>query len=716
MENINEKLMLDLRAFMIMLSYNEVNVNLESLIHQFALDTKEKIEIDDILYMCKQLTVKCKVKEITDRNKFEGIPTPYIYQTKEGGYNIVVNVKDDKVIILDASENKPKALDRKDFISQWNGNIILIKKKGLMSSEEKFGFKWFLNVMLKFKGILVQVLLAYFVLQIIGLLNPLFIQVIIDKVLSTNNKSTLYVLSGGLVIALIIEMVLSLAKDYVFTHTTSRIDMMLNSKLVRHLFRLPLSYFENRRVGDTIARVREVENIRSFLTGTPLTSILDMMFVIIYVVIMFFYSGTLSFIVLSIVPIIAIIYGFVTPIFKKRLDEKFYTGSEVQSFMVESMTGIHTIKSFSLEPKMERKWEDLAAEYTKTGFKTSKLVFSVNNVISFLQKIQDVLVVTIGATLVMSRTITVGELVAFRMISSKVSGPILRFVKLWQDYQQTSLSVKRISDIFINPTESTNSSSNLELPNIQGKITFENVMFRYKIDQPPVIKKISFNIPPGKVIGIIGRSGSGKSTISKLVQRLYIPEEGKIYVDNIDISTVNPFWLRRQIGVVLQENFLFSGTVKENIAINKPNADFKEILKVAQIAGAHEFIVKLQKGYDTVIGEKGVGLSGGQKQRLAIARALLTNPKILIFDEATSALDYESEAIIQENLKEICRGRTVLIIAHRLSTINNADYIMSVDKGNIIEYGEPKELLKNRNSFYRYLMEKQRGDDNGHAN
>ena len=360
---------------------------------------------------------------------------------------------------------------------------------------------------------------------------------------------------------------------------------------------------------------------------------------------------------------------------------------------------------------MEKKWEDLAAEYTKTGFKTSKLVFSVNNVINFLQKIQDVLVVSIGATLVMSRKITVGELVAFRMISSKVSGPILRFVQLWQDYQQTSLSVKRISDIFINPIESTDVSTNLELPNIQGKITFENVVFRYKVDQAPVIKKISFNIPPGKVVGIIGRSGSGKSTISKLVQRLYIPEEGKIYVDNIDISSVNPFWLRRQIGVVLQENFLFNGTVKENIAINNPNADFRDIVRVAKIAGAHEFIVKLQKGYDTTIGEKGIGLSGGQKQRLAIARALLTNPKILIFDEATSALDYESEAIIQENLKEICKGRTVLIIAHRLSTINNADYIMSVDKGNIIEYGEPKELLKNKNSFYRYLMEKQLGGD-----
>lgn len=707
---MNQKLMMDLRAFIILLNYNEVHVNVESLIHQFALDTKENIEVKDILYMCKQLKVKCKYKKINEKTLME-LPTPFIYQTKEGVYNIVINIKDNKIVVLDTIENKPKAYELNSFIEEWNGHVILIKKKGLMTSEEKFGFKWFLSVMGKFKGILIQVLLAYFVLQIIGLLNPLFIQVIIDKVLSTNNKSTLIVLAGGLIIALIIEMILSLAKDYVFTHTTSRIDMMLNSKLVKHLFRLPLAYFENRRVGDTIARVREVENIRAFLTGTPLTSILDMLFVIIYVVIMFFYSSTLSFIVLGVIPIIAIIYAFVTPVFKKRLDEKFYTGAEVQSFMVEAMTGIHTIKSFALEPKMEKKWEDLVADYTKTGFKTSKLVFSVNNVISFLQKIQDVLVVAIGATLVMSRTITVGELVAFRMISSKISTPILRFVQLWQDYQQTSLSVKRISDIFINPTESTTTSSNLELPNIQGKISFENVVFRYKVDQPPVIRKISFDIEPGKVIGIIGRSGSGKSTISKLIQRLYIPEEGKIYVDNIDISTVNPFWLRRQIGVVLQENFLFNGSVKENIAINKPNANFQEIVRVAKIAGAHEFIAKLQQGYDTVIGEKGIGLSGGQKQRLAIARALLTNPKILIFDEATSALDYESEAIIQDNLKEICKGRTVLIIAHRLTTINNADYIMSVDKGNIIEYGQPEDLLKNKDSFYRYLMEKQIGGD-----
>lgn len=705
---MNENLMNELKALLLILNYNEIRINMDSLIHQFALDTKEKIEPKDIVYICKKLKVKCVHKKITKEKLLE-LQTPFIYINKDGNYDILVNVKDDKIITLDTKTDKPVAYEINDFITQWNGEVILIRKKGIMSSEEKFGFRWFLSVIVKFKGILVQILLAYFILQIIGLFTPLFIQVIIDKVLSTGNKSTLIVLSVGLVIALLFEMILSLAKDYIFTHTTSRIDMLLNSKLVNHLFRLPLAYFENRRVGDTIARVREVENIRSFLTGSPLTSILDMVFIIMYVIIMFFYSSKLSFIVLGILPFIVLIYVFVTPIFKKRLDEKFYTGAEVQSFMVEAMSGIHTIKSFALEPKMEKKWEELAADYTKTGFKTSKLVFCVNNSVNFLQKFQDVLVIAVGATLVMSREISVGELVAFRMIASRISQPILKFVQMWQDYQQTSLSVKRISDIFINPTENTMESNNLELPNIIGKITFDNVVFRYKVDQPPVIKGISFELEQGKVIGVIGRSGSGKSTISKLIQRLYIPEEGKIYVDNIDISNVNPFWLRRQIGVVLQENFLFNGTIQENIAINMPHANFQDIVKVAQIAGAHEFIEKLQNGYNTMIGEKGVGLSGGQKQRLAIARALLTNPKILIFDEATSALDYESEAVIQDNLKEICQGRTVLIIAHRLSTINNADYIMSVDQGEIIEYGPPRELLKNPDSFYLYLLQKQMG-------
>lgn len=704
----NEK-RLGLNALILMLKFNEVNINVESLIHEFALKESEEITINDIKLICKRMKLKCGHKKITKKELVKLQP-PLIFLDKNGDFGIVVNIIDnDKVVVFDLLSQKPIMYSMDKFEEIWSGEVILIRKKGFFSEEEKFGLSWFISTIAKFKGILIQILLAYFVLQIIGLFNPLFIQVIIDKVLATNNNSTLIVLTTILILAFIIELALSLAKDYVFTHTTSRIDMMLNSKLINHLLRLPLAYFEKRRIGDIIARVREVENIRSFLTGSPLIAVLDMLFILVYIIIMFFYSSTLSFIVLAIVPLIALIYFFVTPVFKKRLDEKFYTGAEVQSFMVESMSGIHTIKSFALEPKMEKKWGELAANYTKSSFKTGKLVFSVNNTVSFLQKIQDVLVICVGSLLVMNRKLSVGELVAFRMISSKITSPILRFVQIWQDYQQVGLSIKRLTDIFINPIETQGGNESLELPNIKGDIVFDKVQFRYNVEQQPVIKGVSFRIPAGNVVGIIGRSGSGKSTISKLIQRLYVPEDGKIFVDNVDISSVNPFWLRRQIGVVLQENFLFNGTVKDNIAINKPDADFSEVVRAAKIAGAHEFIVKLQNGYNTLIGEKGIGVSGGQKQRLAIARALITNPRILIFDEATSALDYESESIIQQNLKEICKNRTVLIIAHRLSTLNNVDYIMTVDNGNIIEYDRPQELLKNRNSFYRYLIEQQVG-------
>lgn len=703
-----EKMDTMLKSLLLMLNFNEININIDSLIHEFSIDLTKNITKDEIKLICKRLNLKCDYRKVSI-GSLSKLITPVIIKDYSNNYNILVNIKDEKFIVLDVNDGKAKSYSKDKFMEQWCGQVLLIRKKGLIHREEKFGFKWFLSSIIKFKRILLQVLLAYFTLQIIGLFNPLFIQVIIDKVLATNNISTLYVLTTILVIALLIELILSLSKDYLFVHTTSRIDMMLNSKLIRHLLRLPLSYFESRRIGDTIARVKEIENIRAFLTGSPLTVILDSVFVIIYVIIMLFYSRRLSLIVLCIIPIIAIIYAFVTPVFKNRLDEKFYTGAEVQSFMVESMSGIHTIKSFALEPKMEKKWEELAANYTKTSFKTSKLVFSVNGAVSFIQKIQDVLVICFGAILVMSRTLTIGELVAFRMISSKITTPILRFVQMWQDYQQTSLSVKRIADIFMNPVETGEETESLELPNISGNISFNNVTFRYKVTQAPIIKGISFEIKEGSVVGIIGRSGSGKSTISKLVQRLYIPEEGKIYIDNIDISIVNPFWLRRQIGVVLQENFLFNGTVKENIAINMANADFTEIVEAAKVSGAHDFIIKLQNGYNTIIGEKGVGLSGGQKQRLAIARALITNPKILILDEATSALDYESESIIQKNLKLICKGRTVLIIAHRLSTIKNSNYIMTIDDGNILEYDTPENLLKKDNSFYKYLINQQNG-------
>ena len=520
-------------------------------------------------------------------------------------------------------------------------------------------------------------------------------------------------LTIGIAIVYVYEFILGLAKNYIFTHTTNRIDVMLSYRLFRHLFALPLKYFESRRVGETVARVRELDSIRSFLTGTPLSSMIDLIFIVVYIVVLFCYSKMLTVIVICSIPVYAILSAIVTPLFKKRLDEKFETGANTQSFLVESITGVQTVKSYALEPKFEKKWGDLQADYVKASYKTSMVSATAGSTGQFIQKVFDLLILFFGAKAVMDGNFTVGQLVAFRMLSGRVSGPVLRLVQLWQEYQQASLSVKRIGDIFNTATEPVLNTNLTSLPRLQGRIIFDKVHFRYNPQGGEVIKGMSFEIEEGTVVGVVGRSGSGKSTISKLIQRLYIPEAGKISVDGMDISLVNPAMLRKQIGVVLQENFMFNGTVAENIAIHCPSATMEKIIECAKIAGAHDFILELPNGYDTMIGEKGMGLSGGQKQRVAIARAILNDPRILIFDEATSALDYESESIIQNNLKEICKNRTVIIIAHRLSTLKDAQKIMVIDRGDLVEYDTHENLMA-QNGLYAYLYnQQQRGEVDG---
>lgn len=582
----------------------------------------------------------------------------------------------------------------------------MLKKKEIIDSDVKFGFKWFIPTILKFKKQFIQVFIATFTIQLLGILTPIMTQAVIDKVLVNNSMSTLATITIGIAVVYIYELVLGIAKNYVFTHTTNRIDVILNYRLFKHLFALPLKYFESRRVGETVARVRELDGIRNFLTGTPLSTAIDFMFIIVYIAILFLYNTTLSVIVVGSIPVFAVLSAIITPVFKKRLDEKFNAGAESQSFLVESINGVQTVKSFSLEESFEKKWGDIQADYVKASYKTSMVSANSNSIAQFIQKIFELMILTFGAVFVMDGTLTVGALVAFRMLSGRVTGPVLRLVQLWQEYQQASLSVKRIGDIFNSPTEAVNSTNLSNLPKIKGNIKFDKVRFRYKIDNPEVIKDVSFEIKQGSIIGVVGRSGSGKSTISKLIQRLYIPESGKITIDDIDISMVNPLWLRTQIGVVLQENYMFSGTVSENISIHMPSASAEQIIQAAKTVGAHEFITQLPNGYDTIIGDKGIGLSGGQKQRIAIARAILANPRILIFDEATSALDYESESIIQKNLKNICKGRTVIIIAHRLSTLKSAEKIMVIDKGTLVEYDTHENLLKNK-GLYSYLFHKQ---------
>lgn len=695
-----------LYCFVNIARFHNIPADPEQITHALALGTEGMTE-GDILRAAKGFKLKAKVSDV----KFDTLtklPLPAIVGMKKEKFAILAKVDEGKLLLLMPDGTPPKMMSQAEFSCKWTGRVMLFTQRLWEDTERKFDIKWFIPTIIKCKKPLLEVLAAAFMLQILGIFAPILTQVVIDKALSHHSTSTLDVIVFGLVVIALFEAAMGIARNYIFTHTTSRIDTILSSRLFKHLFALPLRYFETRRVGDTTARVMELEKVRAFLTGAPMTTLIDVSFMFVYIIVMFFYSPTMTWVVLGSLPFFALLAGVITPLLRKRVDEKFNTGAESQAYLVESITGAQTIKSFALEPQLQKSWEGRLSNYVKSGYRLSLLSGNSGALAQLVQKIADIAVLWFGAHLVMSGDLTVGALIAFRMLSGRVSGPVLRLVQSWQDFQQTSISIKRLGDIFNNKTEPTMDPIKSRLPSVKGDIRFEKVRFRYSPESAEVIRDMSFGIRPGTVVGVVGRSGSGKSTISKLVQRLYVPEAGKILIDGVDTAMTDPAWLRRQIGVVLQENFLFNTSIRENIAVHKPTASMEEIVAVAKTAGAHEFILELPEAYDTVVGENGEGLSGGQKQRIAIARALLHNPKILIFDEATSALDYESENIIQRNLRQITAGRTVIIIAHRLSTLKDVDKIMAIDRGQLVEYGTPKVLLK-KDGLYAHLHRQQLG-------
>jgi len=533
--------------------------------------------------------------------------------------------------------------------------------------------------------------------------------VIIDKVLVHKGLTTLDVLIVGLVVVSTFEILLGGFRTYLFSHTAQRIDVKLGANLFKHLLALPISYFEARQTGQTVARVRELEGIRNFITGSALTLVVDLAFTVVFFAVMYYFSPTLTYIVLGAIPFYILLSVVITPILRKRLDEKFNRGAENQAFLVESVNGVETLKCMAVEPQMRRRWEEQLAGYVKASFKADNLSNIANQSAGYINKITYVLILWFGARLVVNGELSVGQLIAFNMLAARVSSPILRLVQLWQDFQQAGISVQRLGDILNAPTEPGYNPNRASLPNIEGRIRFDQVVFRYQPDAPEILRRISLDIIPGEVLGIVGRSGSGKSTLTKLVQRLHVPESGRVLIDGVDLALMEPAWLRRQIGVVMQENFLFNRTIRENIALRDPGIPMDAVIHAAKLAGAHDFVLELKEGYDTLVGEYGSNLSGGQRQRIAIARALVTNPRILIFDEATSALDYESERIIQQNMRAICQGRTVIIIAHRLSTVRGSNRIIVMDKGQIIEQGNHHQLIK-LNGAYARLYNIQAGD------
>lgn len=675
--------------------------------HEFG-EAEKLLGTKDVLRAARKFGLKSRsIKTTWERLRKTSLPA--IAQTHDGDFFVLGQIAEDKILIQSPSSNKPQTLSRKEFENIWNEEVILITQRApILGKGGKFDISWFIPVLLRYKRIFSEVIVASFFLQVFALVSPLFFMVIIDKVLVHRGLTTLDVLVFGLLVVSVFEVLLGLLRTYIFSHTTNRVDVELGAKLFDHLLKLPLSYFQARRTGESIARVRELENIRNFITGSSLTLVIDLFFTFVFFAVMYVFSPTLTWIVLSSIPFYVLLSILVTPVLRRRIEEKFQRGAVNQAFLVESVSGVETLKAMAVEPQMQRRWEDQLAGYVGASFKTTHLGNISGQTAQLISKVTLALTLYFGALMVVEGDLTVGQLVGFNMLSQRVIGPILRLANLWQDFQQARISVERLGDILNTPTEPRQNINRATLPQIKGFISFEDVIFRYKPDAPEVLRRVNLTVNAGEIIGIVGPSGSGKSTLTKLVQRLYLPESGRVLVDGTDLAMIDTSWLRRQIGVVLQENVLFNRTVRDNIALSDPGMTMERVVAAAKLAGAHDFILELPEGYDTEIGERGNTVSGGQRQRIAIARALVSNPRILIFDEATSALDYESEVAIQKNMRDICKGRTVMIIAHRLSAVRDADRIVTIESGEITEQGTHKELIS-RGGRYAKLHALQMG-------
>lgn len=653
---------------------------------------------EDLLLSAKALGFKAHSVN-TKWERLAKAPLPAIARRRDGRFFVLAKVAEDKALIQCPEAGQPQQLTREELEETWDGHLVLLTTRAqIAGAQRRFDISWFIPAFMKYRRLFGEVLIASFFLQVFAVISPLFFQVIIDKVLVHRGLTSLDVLIIAMIAVGLFEVLIGGLRTYIFSHTTNRVDVELGARLFKHMMNLPIAFFGARRVGETVARVRELDNIRNFITGSGLTLIIDLAFTFVFFAIMFYYAPLLTWIVIGSIPFYVTLSIIVTPILRRRTEEKFQRGAENTAFLTESVSGVETLKALAVEPQMQRRWEEKLAAYVSSSFKTANLGNIASQGVQGIQKITMCLTLYFGAKLVMDGDLTMGQLIAFNMLSGRVSQPILRLAQLWQDFQQMRISVERLGDI-LNSKPELGGGSRAALPAIQGDVKFDGVTFRYRPDGQEILKKVSLDIPAGQVVGIVGPSGSGKSTLTKLVQRLYVPESGRVLVDGTDLSMVDPAWLRRQVGVVLQENTLFNRTVRENIALSDPSLPMERVIEAAKLAGAHDFILELSEGYDTQVGERGSTLSGGQRQRIAIARALITNPRILIFDEATSALDYESEHIIQENMRNICQGRTVFVIAHRLSTVRDCDRIITIESGAVVEDGTHANLLKTNGRY-----------------
>lgn len=640
------------------------------------------------------------------------LPTPTLIRYA-GSYAVLYEADAKAVVVGVPSQGivrcKPNELVGRLDVEESTNPVqvrVLLLSTTSATQKQRFGLRWFAPYLSRYRRVLIEVFVASFFVQLAALANPLVIQLIIDKVIAQNSISTLHILGVLLLVVGLFEAVLGTLRTYLFVDTTNRIDMGLGSEIIDHLLRLPLRYFERRPVGELSTRINELENIRQFMTGTALTVGLDALFSVVYVIVMLFYSWQLTLVGLGTIPVFVILTLIASPTVSRMLRGKAERNAETQSYLVEVMSGIQTVKAQNIELRARFSWQDRYARYVAAGFKTVVVSTLASSTSNFLNKLSSLLVLWVGAYLVLQQELTLGELIAFRIISGYVTSPILRLAQIWQSFQETALSLERLSDIVDTPQEAEKDRQNIPLPAIEGSVKYDNISFRFMTNGPLQLNNINIDFPAGTFVAIVGQSGSGKSTMMKLLLRLYEPEAGRILVDGYDIAKVELYSLRRQLGVVPQDTLLFDGTIQENIALTNPDATTEEIIEAAKIAAAHEYIMSLPNGYNTRVGERGASLSGGQRQRIAIARSVLQKPKLLVLDEATSALDYPTERQVCLNLAKAFKGSTVFFITHRLNTVKNADIIVVMEAGKVIEKGNHDELMALRGHYF-YLYNQQ---------
>lgn len=698
--------------------HHGVDMSVDRMIHDYSLEESEP-STKRIMRMAKDHGFKVKQSRLKWRQLRQmGHAFPVMARLKNGNYVIMVGLRQvegedgkikEELAVFDplASSNDFLFLDRKAFEKNWDGDVILAKRRfSLLDSQQPFSLRWFLPEMARQWTAFIDVIVAAFFMYLLALVVPLFFQIVIDKVLVNEAINTLTVITIGICIALSFDAVLNYLRSYLLLHATSKIDVRVATRTFQHMLSLPMNYFEKITAGVLTKHMQQGSKIREFLTGSLFLTLLDSCALIVFLPILYYYSWKLCLIVLFFSALLAMTIGVLLGPYRRRLEALYIAEGDRQAMLVETIHGSQTVKALSMEPTQRKKWDDRSAQAVAMHYRVGKISIAATTISKFLEKLMTVAIVFVGANLVFSDEITVGALVAFNMISGRVSGPLVQLVSLIHSYQECALSVRMLGEVMNRPAEA--GLGHGLRPPIDGKVEFENVTFQYTPTTAPALDGVSLEIPSGKIVGLVGRSGSGKTTITRLVQGMYPIQSGLIRIDGLDMRELDIAHLRQNIGVVLQENFLFRGTVRENIGMAKSNATFQEIVYAAKLAGADEFIERMPQSYDTMLEESGSNLSGGQKQRLAIARALLTNPRILIFDEATSALDPESEAIIQRNLKSIARGRTVIIVSHRLSTLTGCDAIVVMERGKVEHIGNHRALL-DQSKVYQELWYQQMG-------